>query len=162
MDQIADHFYNAAIVYSDLTGYTQSMSNADFVRVIYKNVLGRFDANAPPEADVAYWSNSLSSGQSTRGNLVRAMLFSAHTFADDATWGWVPRLLDNKLAVGNYFALQHGLNLKTPEESISKTMAIALQVTATQFVDAMKLIAVDDKAFNLSISTTIAPGGGSS
>lgn len=159
LDQIADHFYNAAILYSDLTGYTQSMSNADFVRVIYKNVLGRFDATAPPDADVNYWSNSLSSGQSSRGNLVRTMLFSAHTFADDATWGWVPQLLDNKLAVGNYFALQHGLNFKTPEESISKTMAIAQKVTSNNFTEAMSLIDVSDKAFNLSIATTIAPSG---
>lgn len=159
LDQIADHFYNAAILYSDLTGYSQSMSNADFVRVIYKNVLGRFDATAPPEADVNYWSNSLSSGQSTRGNLVRTMLFSARTFTDDATWGWVPRLLDNKLAVGNYFALQHGLNFKTPEESISKTMAIAQKVTSNNFTEAMNLIEVSDKIFNLSIATTIAPSG---
>lgn len=159
LDQIADHFYNAAILYSDLTGYTQSMSDADFVRVIYKNVLGRFDATAPPDADVNYWSNSLSSGQSSRGNLVRTMLFSAHTFADDATWGWVPQLLDNKLAVGNYFALQHGLNFKTPEESISKTMAIAQKVTSNNFTEAMSLIDVGDKSFNLSIATTIAPSG---
>ncbi len=159
IDQIADHFYNAAILYSDLTGYSSTMSNADFVRVIYKNVLGRFDATAPPEADVNYWSSSLSSGQSTRGNLVRVMLFSARTFADDATWGWVPKLLDNKLAVGNYFALWHGLNFKTPEESISKTMAIAQKVTADDFTEAMNLIDVGDKLFNLSITSTLAPGG---
>lgn len=161
IDQIADHFYNAALVYSDLSGYTQNMSNADFVRVIYKNVLGRFDATAPPEADVTYWSNQLSNGQSTRGNLVRTMLYSAHTFADDATWSWVAQLLDNKFAVGHYFAVQHGLNLKSPEESISKTMAIALKVTANNFTEAMNLIDVPDKLFNLSIASTIAPGGSS-
>src|SRR5207237_3478909 len=38
---VANNFYDAAVQYSSLTGYSASMSNADFVGVIYKNVLGR-------------------------------------------------------------------------------------------------------------------------
>lgn len=158
IEQIAEHFYRAALVYSDLTGYHADMNHSDFVRLVYKNVLARTGAYAPPDADVAYWANSLQNGQSSRGHLVRAMLTSAHTFQDDATWGWVARLLNHKLAVANYFAVQHGLNLKTPEESISKTTAIANAVTSEHFLDAMKIINVDDKWFNLSITTTVPPG----
>lgn len=159
IEQIAEHFYQAALLYSDLTGYSAQMTHADFVRMVYKNVLGRFDANAPPQEDVNYWSAALSSGQSSRGALVRVMLASAHTFQDDPTWGWVTQLLNNKHAVAQYFAVQHGLNLKTPEESITQTMAIARAVTAENFTAAMKLIDVEDKWFNLAITTTTAPSG---
>ncbi len=158
IEQIAEHFYHAALAYSSLTGYSAEMSHSDFVRIVYKNVLGRSGANAPPDADVAYWVGALQSGQISRGSLVRAMLVSAHTFQDDATWGWVPQLLDNKLAVAHYFAVQHGLNLKSPEASISTTMAIANAVSSEHFLDAMKMINVDDRWFNLSLTTTIPPG----
>lgn len=158
IDQIAEHFYRSALAYSSLTGYTAEMTHADFVRVVYKNVLGRSGATAPPEVDIAYWVNALQSGQSSRGTLVRTMLASAHTFQDDVTWGWVTQLLNHKLAVANYFAVQHGLNLKSPEESISKTTAIANAITPDHFLDAMKIVAVDDKWFNLSVTTTVAPG----
>jgi hypothetical protein len=41
LDQIATNFYDAAIYFSSVTGYSASMTNEDFVRIIYKNVLGR-------------------------------------------------------------------------------------------------------------------------
>ena len=43
IDQIADAFYSEGVQFSNLTGYTSTMSNADFVNVIYKNALGRKD-----------------------------------------------------------------------------------------------------------------------
>ncbi|MBC7498913.1 MAG: DUF1800 family protein [Herminiimonas sp.] len=140
IDSIADSFYAAAVQYSTLTGYSATMSNADFVRVIYKNVLGRSGATSPPDADVQYWSNQLASGQSGRGRLIRVILTSAHTFLNDPTWGWVPQLLDNKAVVANTFSVQQGLTYNTPEESISKTMAIAALVTSTNTIAALQSI----------------------
>jgi len=42
------------------------------------------------------------------GSLVSAILTSAHTFKDDATWGWVADLLDNKIQVADKFAVTWG------------------------------------------------------
>lgn len=129
VDQISEDFYNAAIQYPSLTGYAVSMSPSEFVRIIYKNVLGRSGDTAPPDEDVQFWAGRITSGAASRGTLIRSMLDSAHSFQNDPTWGWVPALLNNKYTVGHYFAVQQGLNYNTPELSIQRTMEIAAAVT---------------------------------
>jgi hypothetical protein len=139
LNQIADGFYAAGVHFSSLTGYSDSMTNADFVTIVYKNVLGR------PSVDqdgLTFWTSRLADGTATRGTLVRAMLDSAHTFKGDATWGWVADLLDNKYAVANYFSIQQGLNYNTPEDSITGTIAIAAAVTPTDTTAAIQLIGI--------------------
>lgn len=118
------------------------MTHADFVNVIYRNVLGR-----PGGADaegLAYWTTALSSGAQSRGGLVTTILATAHTFKGDATYGYVADLLDNKAAVANTFAVEKGLSYNTPEASITNGMAIAGAVTATSTAAAITLIGVTD------------------
>lgn len=153
VDWVADRFYEAALQYPDITHYTSTMTAADFVRIVYRNVLGRSGSTAPPDEDVQFWAGELTSGRATRGSLIRVMLDSAHSFKGNATWGWVPDLLDNKYAVGRYFAIDQALNFATPQESISKGVAIAAAVTPTSTRAAMDLIGVTDAAFARS-----APG----
>jgi hypothetical protein len=143
-DQIAQSFYTAGVQYSQYTGYSSTMSEADFVRVIYKNVLGRSGSMAPPDADVAYWAGTLTSGETSRGALIKTMLASAHTFAGDATWGWVPQLLDNKVSVANVHAIQDGVCYATSAEAITQGMAIAEMVTAYDTQAAIALIGVPE------------------
>jgi subtilisin-like proprotein convertase family protein len=138
--QIAEAFYNAGVQYSSLTGFSAGMSNATFVNVIYKNVLGRSDG-ADAEG-LAYWTGELASGRASNGSLVNTILNSAHSFKGDATYGWVANLLDNKLAVAKTFAIDWGLNYNTPAESISQGMAIAAAVTSTGTTAAIALIGV--------------------
>ncbi|MFZ6818775.1 DUF4214 domain-containing protein [Undibacterium sp. Ji22W] len=154
VDALSNSFYAAAIEYSSVTGYSSSMSNADFVRIIYKNVLGRTGTTAPPDADVNYWAAQLTSGASTKGNLVATMLNSAHTFTGDPTWGWVPQLLDNKVSVGTFFAIEQGLNYNTPQDSIEKTVAIVSKITATNIAAAKTAINILDLTFNSGASYT--------
>ena len=145
LNQIAESFYSAAVQYSALTGYSSSMTNADFVRMIYKNVLGR-DTVDP--GGLAFWSNSLADGTRSRGTLVTTILDSAHTFKNDVTYGWVANLLDNKLSVGHYFAIQQGVNYRSPEESITRTVNIAGAVTPSDTFAATNMIS-RDAGFNL-------------
>ena len=63
ISQIADSFYQAGLLYPELTGYSKDMSNADFVRIVYKNVLGRSGSTAPTDNEVAYWTNDIASGR---------------------------------------------------------------------------------------------------
>lgn len=142
LEQIGSSFYNAAIQYSSLTGYTSTMSNADFVRLIYGNVLGRSGSNAPATNDVNYWANNIATGQDTRGTLIDTMLHSAHTFKNDKTWGWVADLLDNKVIVGEKFAVNMGLTYAAGTDSITNGMAIAAAITPTDMAAAIKLIGV--------------------
>lgn len=162
IDQLANNFYGAAVQYPEQTGYSSTMSNADFVKIIYKNVLGRSGAKAPPDADVNYWAGELASGRATKGSLIIAMLNSAHSFVGNAEWGWVPDLLDNKIAVGKYFAIEHGLGYVSPTEAISKGMQIAGQVTATSTEAARSMINMSDISFNLAGTSPTGSGVGDS
>lgn len=139
-NQIAETFYNAGIQYSDLTGFSASMSNTDFINVVYKNVLGR--ATGADQDGLTYWNGKLSSGAATHGSLVSDILTSAHNFKGDATWGWVANLLDNKILVAKTFAIDWGLSFNTANESIVKGMAIAAAVTSTSTVDALTLVGI--------------------
>jgi len=146
LSQIGQSFYSAAVQYSSLTGYTANMSNADFVRLIYKNVLGR----ATPDTDgLNYWSDALANGTQTRGTLVKTMLESAHSFKGNTTFGWVADLLDNKVSVATYFAVQQGITYNSPSDSISKGMQIASAVTQSDTTAAKGLVPTADPTLNL-------------
>ncbi len=143
VQQIGDTFYGAAVQYSALTGYSATMSNADFIKIVYKNVLGRSSVD---QDGLDYWSGELVSGHATRGFLVATMLGSAHTFKGNATYGYVADLLDNKLAVATQFAIDQGLSFNTGESSIINGMAIAAAVTPTDTSAALALIGIADAA----------------
>ena len=139
-NQIAESFYNAGVAYSQLTGFSSTMSNADFINVIYKNVLGR--KNGADAGGLSHWEGALLRGEASRPSLVSQILSSAHTYKGDTTWGWVADLLDNKITVAKKFSIDMGLNYNTPEESITNGMAIASAITPTDTTAAVTLIGV--------------------
>jgi subtilisin-like proprotein convertase family protein len=149
LNQIADSFYAAGLVYSDQTGFTPNMTDADFVTLIYKNVLGRSGDTAPTKPEVDYWAGDIHFGAATRGSLISTMLFAAHKYKGDGEWGWVADLLDNKIAVAKTFAIDYGLSYNTSEESITQGMAIAAAITATGTQDAIALIGVSGAEMHL-------------
>ena len=139
---ISKEFYNAGVQFSALTGYSATMSNSDFIKIVYANVLDRTGATAPPAADIAYWDNQIQTGATTKEGLIQRMLSDAHSFANDPTWGWVPQLLNNKIAVGYQAAVTDGLDYTTPSVAITQGMAIAQAVTPTDTSAAVGLIGV--------------------
>jgi hypothetical protein len=139
LDQIGQQFYGSALQFSSLTGYTSSMSDADFLALVYKNVLGRASVDAQ---GLNYWTTSLANGSQNRGTLVRTILAAAHAYKGDATYGAVADLLDNKASVGNYFAVTLGLSYANASTSITRGMAIAAAVTSAGTSAALGLIGV--------------------
>lgn len=140
VNQIAESFYAAGVQYSSLTGYSSTMTNADFVNTVYRNVLGRSEG---ADADgLAYWTGELTSGRESHGSLVSTILDSAHSFKGNATWGWVADLLDNKITVANHVAVELGLTNNDASAAISSGMAIAAAVTASSTTEAISLIGV--------------------
>jgi Ca2+-binding RTX toxin-like protein len=140
INAIGDIFYGAGVQFSTLTGFTATMSNADFVNLIYKNVLGRKDG--ADASGLAYWSGELTSGRATHGSLVAAILDSAHTFKGNPTLGYVADLLDNKIAVATTLAVNWGLGYADPNAALSNGMAIAAAITPTDMTAALKLIGI--------------------
>ena len=147
LEQIGQSFYNAAISpnFTALTGYSSEMSNVDFVKIIYKNVLGRTEVD---QGGLDYWSGALANGDQTRGSLIKTILDSAHSFKGRADFGYVADLLDNKFTVGKYFAIDQGINYNSPTESYSKGVAIAAAVTPTSTQEAISLIGISDGGFS--------------
>lgn len=148
IEQLADNFYTAAIDNPTATGYAANMSTEEFIRKIYKNVLGR---NEVDQGGLDYWSGELNSGRKSRGNLVRFITDAAHGFKNNAEYGWVADLLDNKVSVGTYFSIQHGLSYNTGSESISKGMEIAALITPTDTTAAKNKIGITDSTLDLRI-----------
>ncbi len=152
-EDLSRNFYAAALLFPDQTHYTASMSNADFIRIIYKNVLGRDEVD---QGGMDYWTNSLVTGSATRGTLINTIIGSAHTFKGDAELGWVADLLDNKVEVGMYFSVQQGLSYPTNEISITEGMKIAAKVTPTDTsaAKALVLVSASDRLLDLSASVS--------
>jgi hypothetical protein len=140
--QIADSFYDAGVQYSDITGYSSTMIDDEFITLVYANVLGRTGATAPSDGEVGYWADNLSNGLASRGSMVNAMLKSAHSYANDAEWSWVDKLLNNKTIVATKVAVEWGISYVDPNLSITEGMAIADAVTAIDTVAAIDLVGV--------------------
>ena len=142
LTNISKEFYNAGIQFSSQTGYTAAMSNADFIKLVYANVLNRTGTTAPPSADVAYWDNKIQSGATTRDGLIQTILTAAHAYANDPIWGWVPQLLNNKIAVGYQSSVTDGLDYNSTADAFAKGMAVVQAVTPTDITAAVALIGV--------------------
>lgn len=147
INAIADEFYKIGIQYSNLTKFNSTMTNADFVNVVYKNVLGR--ADGADATGLAYWTNKLASGEASRGSLVSTILDSAHTFKGDALYGYVADLLDNKIAVSRTIAVDWGIGFATPDAAITQGMAIAASVTPNGTAQALTLLGISSGDMSL-------------
>ncbi len=153
IDSIAQVFYQAAQENSAITGYSATMSNADFVRLIYKNVLAR-TGDLVPQVDVDYWANELTTGHATRGALVKAMLDATHGLKGNAQWGWMSNLLDNKYQLGRFIAVDQGISYRTTEQAYQHGTALLALVTPTMtptsIEAAVKQSGFGSDQFNLS------------
>jgi len=139
MTQIANSFHAAALAHPAQTGYTAGMSNADFVNIVYKNVLGRASADAE---GLTYWTQALGSGAQSPGSMVLAMLDCAHQFKGHAQYGFVADLLGNKYSVGKTVAVDMGLVWNDPSQAITTGMQIAAAITPDDTQFALQLVGV--------------------
>jgi hypothetical protein len=170
LGEIADDFYGigSSPTLRAITGYwdfeeNRELSNEDYVRIVYRNVLGREGL----DPGIKYWSAQLEGGpeQKSRGELVSTMLDAAHGLKGHADWGWVANLLDDRILMSKRVALELGLNYAlTDQQAITKGMAIAGAVDETpnpnpifasipvkkfDFDEAVALIGVDPAVIDL-------------
>lgn len=83
--------------------YPWSMSNTDFVTTVYSNVLGR----APDAAGLNYWAGELALGHASRNTFLVAIIEGARA---NTGAGADIAVLNNKVTVGEHFALGQGLS----------------------------------------------------
>lgn len=129
LDQIAVEFYHAGVQFSSITGYSSNMPLADFVGILYENVLGRTGQNAPEQWEIDYWLNEAAAGRVSREGMVQSFLEGARNFYGHPDVGYVPELLDNKVELGRLHAVTYGIDYNNQQEAIAKTVALAAAVT---------------------------------
>lgn len=153
MAQLADQLY-AAAARSALSGYSDAMTNDVFVKALYKSVFGLSGASAPAPNLVEAWAVRIDKGGISRGALMLAMLAAARSsspeLASASTGAGVVALLDNKILVGRFCAVQQGVSYNAALESDDVTMAVKAAVTATDTSAAIGLITFSDPLFDLS------------
>lgn len=118
--EIANKFYDAAVQYNI---YTAGTPVADFIKASYLNALGRTSVD---DAGMTYWTAKLTSSEVTRGEFVQKLISDAKGFASDATYGWVSKYLDNRMAVAKAFA---AANTTTGDAAITAGKAALSAVT---------------------------------
>lgn len=108
---ISNGFWDAAKVYSDLTGFTENTSNFDFIATVYSNVLGRPDAIENDLEGIEFWKSHMELANKTHGEMVLAILNGAHDYIainpEDAVSLYVDTLLDNRTDISLFFAQEH-------------------------------------------------------
>lgn len=154
MAQLADAFYAQAILNPTLTGYSDSITKtSDFVEAVYKYAFGRTGATAPTAGEVETWSARIDTDtpRISRGALILEMVQSARSgsgsLGGNAT---VVSLINNKLAVGRFVAIEQGVNYIAEAESLNRRTSIATAVTPTDTNSAKALIGFTDPSFNLT------------
>ncbi|MBM3589226.1 MAG: DUF4214 domain-containing protein [Alphaproteobacteria bacterium] len=89
-----------------VAAYPSSMSNQTFVTTVYNNVLSR----APDTEGLNYWAREIDTGSISRDVFLLAIINGAKASSGSAT---DRQTLANKVAVGNHFAFDEGLNNTT-------------------------------------------------
>ena len=143
MIAIADSFYQTGI---DFGPYSPTMTNQDFIRAVYGNVLGRPTPgpNAPAQEDIDYWNANLLNGSQIKGKMVVSMITAVHAdWETHPTFGWVARLLNNKATVANYYAIEQGLSLNVVIDNVAYGQAIAALITPESTQAAIDFIGVN-------------------
>jgi hypothetical protein len=157
LEGIAESFYAAGKLYPQLTGYSDTMTTQEFIRVVYKNVLGRTGATAPTDGEVNYWANEVTSGHFTKAGIINVMLNSARTFANDPEYAWVNTLLNNKVNVGRYLSVEQGISYLNANDNVSKSMAVIAAINKDDTSQALSLVSIGKDDFSLVPSRTDIP-----
>lgn len=132
-ETVANGFWGAALQYNQITGYTASMSNFDFVSKVYANVLGRPDAAKTDVAGIQGWVSVMKAGQHSQGEMVLKILDGAHDYIRDNPFDpvskYVDSLLENRKEISLFFAESH------VSGSLSGAAAINLGVEVINRID---------------------------
>ncbi|MFY0613140.1 MAG: matrixin family metalloprotease [Hyphomicrobiaceae bacterium] len=145
----AEKFFEAALIQSDFTGYSESQTSGDFVTKLYSNILARpgIGGDAPTDSEKKFWTDQIDANTITRGNVVQRflsdqdILVSQGTPEEKASATQAKALFDNRAAVGIEFA--------KPENSAGLTNAEAFNAGRA----ALDLVTSDPASVDLAIAS---------
>jgi len=137
LQQISREFYNAALQFSDDTGYTASMTNEAFISQLYDGVMGRGAASglAPDATEISYWVGVLSNLKGSQGDLLVQMMTEIKAF--DATGNAAIQAVQDKFA--NKVAVAESLAIDNAATWGNSTIAEGKAALATVTEDSSSI-----------------------
>lgn len=99
---VANAIFNDQSIAEVNANYSDALTNEQFVTKIYQNVFNR----EPDAEGLAFWAGAMNSGINSRGETVVEMFKSLSNPGSEAD----KAVFDNKVAVGEYFAIEVGSN----------------------------------------------------
>lgn len=108
---IANQFWVAGKQYGQETGFSDYMSDIDFITTVYANVLGRPDAEETDIEGINHWVNDMKQSGSSHGEMVLKILEGAHHYIElnptDQVSNYVESLLNNRTEISLFFAQEN-------------------------------------------------------
>lgn len=157
LDRIAEQFWPAASqAFAHITGYSQGMSDFDFVAKAYGNVLGRPDAVSSDREGIQFWADQLGGAIGTRGEFINDLIQGAHDYIaaqpQDPVSQYVAAYLDNRLEVARFFAQEGISGALSGDAAVLAGLRALESVTSdpTSVQAAIELIAQAPSEFYLS------------
>ncbi|MBD3768202.1 MAG: DUF4214 domain-containing protein, partial [Gammaproteobacteria bacterium] len=124
--------------------YSDALTNEQFVTKIYQNVFNR----EPDPEGLAFWAGAMNSGINSRGETVVEMFKSLSNPGSEAD----KAVFDNKVAVGQYFAVDVGSN----DVELAKDVLEGITADSTSVDAAKAVVDGEDQAFTLTTGADVA------
>lgn len=133
---ISNAFFNAAVSFPEMSGYSADMTDSDFIRQLYDGLMGRGPGSGaePDSMEVNYWTFRLKSEfRGDKGALVIQMIDEIRSFdaSDNPAIQTIQDRFNNKMATALQLVeeYQFGADL-TPTENITLGKQILAVVTS--------------------------------
>jgi hypothetical protein len=142
LDEVSRYFYEAGKSFSQVTGYDAETPLADFIAIIYENVLFRKGTTAPTEQEIGWWVDEVSSGREDIPGLIQRMISDSKAFAGHPVYGAMSDYFENKIEVGRLHAITYGIDYNSIDDIVVKANAISEAVTPTNTSIAIRLMGI--------------------
>lgn len=147
LDQISAHFYEAGKSFTNVTGYSEATPLADFIELVYSNVLYRRGSTAPTDQEIEWWVDEVTSGREDIPGLIQRMISDSKVFADHPVYGAMSDYFENKVDVGYLHAVTYGIDYNSVDDIVNKANAIAEAVTPTNTSAAIRLMGMSNDMY---------------
>jgi len=143
-EDLAKQLYTEGVGQPGTSGYFSSMADEVFVRAAFSNAYGKSGADISTTKEIDSWIEKISSGSISRENLIFDLLKYARDSKNQPQWNDVNSLLDNRIAVGQKFAIDYGMSYVDSSNSLNKRNIIFTAIGSNTPQDAFDQFSLEN------------------
>jgi hypothetical protein len=159
-EELAKQLYTEGAGRPEVSGYSSSMSNEAFVRAAFNSAYGKSGSTVSTTKEIDSWVAKISSGAVSRENLIADLLKYARENGGQSTWSDVNSLLDNRIEVGQKFAVDYGITYSDQNLGINKRHVIFSAIASNSPQDAFDLFSLESFVPDVILENWEAGEGG--